>query len=322
VFQLEVDGIVKSAAVLSRRFGSGEITARAVVDDGLVGTLFERVDGSRRPGVLVLGGSEGGNSAADVAYQLAGHGFTTLSLAYFGAPSLPAQLDEIPLEYFDRAIAFLHRQNTVLFGGVGVLGTSKGAEAALLIASNSGDIESVVVYAPSSMVWSCICDSVMHSSWSRGGRPLPAVFPGGDPSYHPTAGSPIEPSVNYLHRLRYDASPETRIHGPQITAAVILIAGDDDRLWPSALMARALNSSLSPTSRSKGSRLLIYPGAGHLIPKSRLPAGSTLIAGGRIQTGGTPAGNAAAGIDAWAKAVEFLKRTLTARPAQAQREAK
>jgi dienelactone hydrolase len=322
VLQLEVDGVVKSAAMLSRTFGTPEIAARTVADDGLVGTLFERVDGSRRPGVIVLGGSEGGNSAADVAYQLADHGFTTFALAYFGAPSLPAQLDEIPLEYFDRAIAFLHRQNTVLVGGVGIVGTSKGAEAALLIASHSRDIESVVVYAPSSVVWSCICDSVLHSSWSRGGRPLPAVSPAGDPSYHPAAGSPIEPAVNYLYRLRNDTSPASRIRAGQITAAVLLIAGNDDRLWPSSLMARSLIPSLSTSSRSKGSRLLVYPGAGHLIPKSRLPAGSTLIAGGRIQTGGTSAANAAAGIDAWAHAVEFLQSTLTARPVQSQREAK
>jgi dienelactone hydrolase len=128
--------------------------------------------------------------------------------------------------------------------------------------------------------------------------------------------------VNYLYRLHNDASPEKRIHAGEIGAAVMLIAGDDDRLWPSALMARALFLSLSTTSRAKGSRLLIYPEAGHLIPKSRLPAGSTLIARGRIQTGGTPAANAAAGIDAWAQAVEFLQRTLTPPPAPYQREAK
>jgi acyl-CoA thioester hydrolase/bile acid acetyltransferase-like protein len=61
VFQLEVDGVVASVDTLWRTFGPPEIVARSVVDNGLVGTLFERADGSRRPGVIVLGGSEGGN---------------------------------------------------------------------------------------------------------------------------------------------------------------------------------------------------------------------------------------------------------------------
>src|SRR5450755_2758026 len=62
---------------------------------------------SRRPAVLIFGGSEGGLAVADLAGLLASHGYPALALAYFGAPGLPANLIRIPLEYFARAARWL-----------------------------------------------------------------------------------------------------------------------------------------------------------------------------------------------------------------------
>jgi dienelactone hydrolase len=310
VFSLEIEGAAVSSDTLKRTFGPGGVVPRRVTEGGLVGTLFEDARGSKRPGVLVLGGSEGGDGAADVAYQLAGHGFTTMSLAYFGEPSLPQQLDEIPLEYFQRALDFLARRPTAA-GPVGIVGTSKGAEAALIVAAISPAVRAVVAYAPSSVAWSCICDSASHSSWTVQGRPLPAVAPGVDPGYVRPVGAPIEPVVNYRYRLGKDTTSAALIRADRISAPVLLIAGDDDRLWPSADMTRQLARTLSRQSISNGSRVLIYPGAGHLIGKSILPAGSTRVARGRIQTGGSSAANAAAARDAWMHTVSFLEQNLS-----------
>ncbi len=52
--------------------------------------------------------------------------------------------------------------------------------------------------------------------------------------------------------------------------------------------------------------VLNYRGAGHRIGKSYIPAGSTRVAGGRLETGGTAAANAAAQADAWPRVLEFL----------------
>ena len=56
--------------------------------------------------------------------------------------------------------------------------------------------------------------------------------------------------------------------------------------------------------------MLEYADAGHLIGKGYLPAGSTLVGGGRLETGGTPAGNAAAQADSWPKVLAFLERAM------------
>jgi hypothetical protein len=78
-------------------------------EHGLVGTLYTTTPRRPRPTVLVLGGSDGGVPES-TAELLASHGYAALALGYFGAPGLPRELSGIPLEYFARAIAWLHEQ--------------------------------------------------------------------------------------------------------------------------------------------------------------------------------------------------------------------
>jgi dienelactone hydrolase len=294
------------SVAVDRHFLAPGVREVAVTDDGLRGHLFLP---SRTPAsaVLVLGGSEGGY-ADDVAALLASNGFAALSLAYFGVHGLPPQLGEIPLDYFERALAWLGRHSDVAGGGIAILGTSKGAEAALLVASRSSLVKAVVAYTPSSVAWDCICSGEPRSSWSAQGTAIVSVPQA--PPVRPPPGQPVRPTVNYLNRLRRAPAGATiaveRIRGP-----LLLIAGDDDQLWPSLLMARQIMERRAARGGHARDRLLAYTGAGHLIGKAFLPSGSTRIAGGRLETGGTPAGNARAQADAWTKVVSFLGEELT-----------
>src|SRR5262249_50058039 len=135
------------------------------------------------PGVLVLGGSEGGYPDEDAAL-LASHGFTALSVAYFGIDGGRKELAEIPIELFQRALDWLARQAAVDSSKLAVLGTSKGAEAALLLAARNSRVKAVVAYAPSSIAWSCICSSDTLGSWTLGGAAIPFGRPAQDPTYH------------------------------------------------------------------------------------------------------------------------------------------
>jgi dienelactone hydrolase len=85
-------------------------TELRVPADGVYGRVFRPKDNStRRPALLVFGGSEGGLRPAVVlkAALLAAHGYPTLALAYWKAPGLPQNLSRIPLEYFRKALAVL-----------------------------------------------------------------------------------------------------------------------------------------------------------------------------------------------------------------------
>ena len=316
---IEVDGAVADRARISRAFMGPGIVREPVSAEGLVGAYFAPSDGPARPGVLVLGGSDGG-LAEGAAALLASHGFATLALAYFRAEHLPSELMEIPLEYFETAIRWLGRQPGVAAGGLGVVGRSRGGELALLLASMFPDITTVVGYVPSGIVHAGIAASPVagaapRSAWTYRGKPLPFVPPAGD-GRPPAAASPETPlelrpmflkSLENRGAVEAAGIPVERISGP-----VLLISGEDDRLWPSPILAEIAATRLAAHKRPVTH--LRYPGAGHMIGPVGLPATANTILhplrGRSMALGGTPAGNAAAAADSWPRVLQFLRAGL------------
>jgi BAAT / Acyl-CoA thioester hydrolase C terminal len=123
---------------VSRTLLTDEIACTDIRERGLYGRFFRPATGGPVPGVLVLGGSEGGLASYVMreAALLAGHGFAALALAYFYMGSLPDRLAGIPLEYFGGAIRWLQNQLFVRGDRLGVVGTSRGGELALLLGAH------------------------------------------------------------------------------------------------------------------------------------------------------------------------------------------
>jgi len=135
--------------------------------------------------------------------------------------------------------------------------------------------------------------------------PVPAVGPGQDPDYDP-GDDPIKWTIHYSYRLR-SASADARIPIEDVEGPIMLVAGGDDQLWPSARMAEDLMHRREAAGGHPGDQMIIYPEAGHLIGKSYLPSGSTRIGRGSMETGGSPSGNARAQADAWPRVLAFLR---------------
>jgi fermentation-respiration switch protein FrsA (DUF1100 family) len=122
---------------LVQRLAGRSVTRHELREDGLAGTLFvppERADGRAHPAVLVLNGSGGGLNEPRAALY-ASHGYAALALGYFKTPGLPDYISNTPLEYFETALAWLHRRVRPWRGFVAVSGQSRGGELALLLAS-------------------------------------------------------------------------------------------------------------------------------------------------------------------------------------------
>ena len=96
---------------------------------------------------------------------------------------------------------------------------------------------------------------------------------------------------------------------------MLLISGEDDRLWPSPVLAEIAAARLAAHTRAVTH--LRYPGAGHMIGPVGLPATANTILhplrGRAMALGGTPAGNAAAAADSWPRVLQFLRTGLAAR---------
>lgn len=280
----------------------------------LVGNYYPGVGEGQRPAILLLGGSEGGlGAAADwQARLLAREGFTVLALAYYRLPGQPQRFELIPLETFTRALEWLKAQNGVDPAQFAIIGTSKGAEAALLMASRREDISAVVAAVPSQVAWQGFDWSfapVNTSSWSEGGKPVP---------YLPITTVGWNGDIYGPALAEAEKHPEAAIQVARIAGPVLLLCGEDDKLWPSCPMARAVKARRDAANGGLATTLLAYPDAGHFGVGPQLPAGADVPAM-ITMFGGSKEGNVAARADGWPRTIAFLKQALATRAIKEKR---
>lgn len=144
-------GVLATSTVV-RKVIEPNVIRVPIRERGLIGTFFCHSKDVALPTVIVLGGSEGGLRESNAAL-LASYGFNTLALAYFGIGDLPKELVNIPLDYIETAIGWLKDHPNVDYTKLGIFGTSKGGELALLSASMFSAIKAVVGYVPSGVVY-------------------------------------------------------------------------------------------------------------------------------------------------------------------------
>src|SRR5262245_15170769 len=116
----------------------------------LVGTFAHPDAGGPFPGVVALGGSDGGTPEYFLKL-LQPDGFAVLALAYWGTRDTQLTLADVPLERIERGLRWLRDQPNVRAtdGRVAIVGASKGAELALLVAATFPDLVGPVVgYTP------------------------------------------------------------------------------------------------------------------------------------------------------------------------------
>ncbi|RPI21065.1 MAG: acyl-CoA thioesterase [Acidobacteria bacterium] len=303
---LEIEGKGVASASLTRLFVMPEVTSLEVREGGLVAKLYEPGTGCPCPGILVLGGSEGGIQTAEYAAALlASHGYAAFAVAYFGMEGLPQKFVEIPVDYLKKAIDWMAHRQTIDPNRLAVMGGSKGGELALLVAARSPQLRAVVAYAPSSVVWQGIGGT--GSSWSEGGKPLDYV------PYKPMA--PARNTANQMVLMPlYLASLENReavqkaaIPVEKINGPVLLLSGKDDQLWPSSVMADMVVARLKERKHKHSCEHLSYESAGHAIASAYRP---TTSRGGSLALGGSPGANARAQADSWPKVLRFLRTNL------------
>jgi dienelactone hydrolase len=295
------------------------ISVTRVADKGLVASLHLPPEPGRHPVVIVLSGSGGGMASAIVwAEPLAELGYVVLSLAYFAMEGVPADLVEIPLEYFKQAIDWVRAHPAVDADRVALLGHSRGGEAALLVAATYRDVRAVVANVPSHVVWQGIHPdpTVKKSAWSRLGTAMPfmSIVP---PKDGTSWSDSFAASLRDVDALRAAAIPVDRING-----SILFITGTEDRVWPCSFMADAAMQRLRDHRFRFSFEHARYEGGGHavLVPPYRVgpapnpwphesyrrPAWLTALP----QMGGTPEGNRLARIDAWPRMIAFLRKRL------------
>ncbi len=268
---------VGSASLTQSLNGPGvRMHQETVASAGFYGQYFSPAPGvSHAPALVLWGGSEGDLGGAPEAALLASHGIPTLALAYFDDPGLPCRLEDIPLEYFVKAINWLRRQRQVDPRKMWIDGASRGAEAALLVASHfPAQVHGVVAIAPTYYVF------------------------GANPGHCQISGPKTPPPAWTLHGK--PVAPRGVIPVRQITADLLLIAGGDDTVWPSFVYAPQIMAHLPHNGAPH--RYLYYPQAGHIV----LGIPYSVVPNEFLDDGGTTASDSAAWMRAWPAMIDFI----------------
>ena len=314
--QVYLNDVLVSTSNLSRLRVRTDVHRTEIREKDLVGTIFIPKNAANKPGIIDLTGSGGGLIEARAAL-LASHGYVTFALAYFGSGSLPKTLSNIPLEYFEKAIHYLQQQKGVDSDRIGIVGNSRGGELSLLLGSTYSEIKCVIGYLPSIFRW----PGTEGPVWTLDNRPLPFISQAGDTQLWAeiqkkiTSGGAISLTPWFKSVIQNrEALRESEILVENINGPILLISGQDDKVWPSALFSEFVIQRLKANNFKHQFKHLTYPNAGHSVGPPYRPI-TTLefvhpISGVLMELGGTATGNAHACADSWQQLLLFLKESF------------
>lgn len=337
---VEIDGSVVSEETVVRR-SLATTVERIVVEDTterLVGDLFLPSGDGPHPGLVFLGGSEGGIPNNIRAKLLASRGYAVLSLAYFqpssiGGPAgqedralsrLPERLVDVPLDYFDRAVEWLASHGRIDADRLGVFGGSRGTEPAIFLAARNDVISAVILVAPLAYAFTSF-QEIGEPAWVDGRDPLPFLANRIRPrdfvrfAWRKLSGGGIPFAQTFVAAVENSSDCEleaTALPVEDIERPILTLAGAADELVPSVFMSERLHDRLAQRGVEHEYRYYRYPNAGHRLSPPYMPVRgrnvgeASVFLGAPLAFGGTTVGYAAADVDSWDRILSFLKYHL------------
>tara|TARA_R110000765_G_scaffold1657_1_gene4359 strand:+ start:38 stop:1009 length:972 start_codon:yes stop_codon:yes gene_type:complete len=291
------------------------VKARTINENGIQANYFVKTNTKRSTSIVLIGGGQWGDYWGQ---QFANRGYSGLSLPYTQREGLPKLPEEINLEYFEKALAWLKKQPEVDPNKIIVMGASRNAELALLLASVfPRSISGVVAYAPSAVSWSNTVlpynSNELKSSWKYKGLDIPYV------PMDKISGNQLNSNnmLEYWNKglQKADFIGQAAIKVEKINGPILLFSGKDDQVWPSSIMADMIEKRLETNTFEHSFQNIKYENAGHLISsnpddKTSYRTGTIKISGKdyEYEYGGNDEGDFKAKRDAKLKLMEFLEK--------------
>lgn len=317
------DGNEVATATVTLREARADIVVEPV-GDALPGALLARLpDGIRRPAIIVLGGSEGGDwFAKAMAPRLASYGYAVLGLPYYAPTwlqradlaSLPSDFVDIPVERLQQAREWLAGRDDIDADRIGVYGVSKGAEFALLASTKFDWIDAVAAIVPTDVVWEGWgMQGVIpggRASFAWRGEPLPFV-PYRDMAAEFARMGTGEAALRRAHDHGRADHPgranDARIPVERFTGALLVAGGMQDAVWGSGPMAQAIAERRAAAGLATVN--MTFYDAGHALSGSGWSP-TTQLGGAGMNMGGTAVGTAHAQAATWDATLKLFAEAL------------
>lgn len=247
-----------------------------ISENGLRANFYEN---SKTPSkvIILLSGSEGEipfSRDETTVKTFINLGYSVFCLAYFAYDGLPSTLQCIPLEYFEKAFAWLSKHPRVIHNDYSIIGYSKGAELTLLLASRYSQLTKIAAIVPSNVVWQGIPihprfnekHKLVWNKQYQNNKPLPIrssswSFAGNDIPFTPFPPLSIFDIFSrftfnfrgmYLRGLKNTKALDNSIIPiEKSNGDILLISGENDKMWPSTIMCDSAIDRLNKFSYTK-----------------------------------------------------------------------
>lgn len=291
------------------------VRPQSITQDGFKAHYFGKGSGTGKTAVIILGGGGYGDFWGS---EFANAGHIGLSLPYYREEGLPDKIEEIPLEYIEKAIDWLKIQPDVDPDKIVIMGGSTSAELALLVSSVLPDkINGVIALCPSSVCWSNTVfpwsSDEIKAKWTFKGQPIPCV------AMEKIKGNSTDKieTLSYWNKGLDDTLQVNQaiIKVERINGPILLITPMDDNVWPSLRMSEMITKRLKESDFKFEYMNIKYENAGHGImfqlnksvteEKGRMKIDDKVY---EFDYGGTLSGNLAGQVDSREKIIEFVNK--------------
>ncbi|XP_059135350.1 acyl-coenzyme A thioesterase 5-like isoform X1 [Peromyscus eremicus] len=294
-------GRLLARAVHERHFMAPGVRRVPVREGRVRATLFLPPGNGPFPGIIDIFGV-GGGLLEYRASLLAGKGFAVLALAYYNYDDLPKGMDAFHLEYFEEAVNYLLRHPQVKGPGIGLLGTSKGAQLCLSMASFLKGITAAVIINGS---MANVVGTLQYKDVT-----LPSLCIHVDRIKVTKDG--LKDILDVLNCPLEGPDQKSLIPVERSDTTFLLIVGQDDRNWKSEFYANEISKYLQAHGKEKP-QIICYPQTGHNIEPPYFPlckASLHAYFNMPVVFGGEPRAQAMAQVDAWQKVQTFFHKHL------------
>lgn len=311
---------------------STQVLSIEVNESGLIAKFYLTNEANKKkPAIILLSGSDGGmpgENAIPFSFieTLVTNGFAVMALAYFGLGSLPSKLENIELEYCEKALRWLQSQSTVDKDNIAIIGQSRGAELALILGTMFNQIKAITTFAPTNMITGGF-PYPNKPAWQYKGKAI-HPFIGGltnkyekltelddlkqatelrkIPKHQNSEQDPYLISDLFTARNSMPNASKCQIAIEKITCPILLISGGQDAIWPSKYYCDTIVKRLEQHRHPYLYKHINYEHAGHGLISSF--HGSIYHPVGQFwcRLGGTPEGNQTANLKSVQETLDFL----------------
>lgn len=226
-----------------------------VKDHGFRGDLYA-CDSNHDKVIIVFIGSEGSLiSAGLIAERFSELGCSALALYYFGGEGLPQQRAQIPMEFVEKALAYLKEYEDGRYKKMGTYGTSIGSMLALEAAILFPEISTVIVASPTHIVTEGFATRTKMTGNSF------LTYRGKDIEF---CSIPENMKMYAMFQTAYSTMKKGELEVEKIKGKLLFIASEKDEAWPAIESINKMEKRLENQHFVYEHRAIIYKDASHL----------------------------------------------------------